>query len=747
MAFGCECATYISSSPLLEPIPAQLLTGSLRFMGIATSHRFAMDTMLAWSASHLAKLQGDQKSMNQALRYRVLALKGLQDAIGKFSSSNADAILAASVILSWQAPDSNSWAVLKRGTLTVIERILANNYSSVLVHPKKDKERLKFYTSTMRYPRCITHDPLASKSAKKVSHRRRLPIQLHHIRPPHCLLLDGLASLQQLNDWFVAQNEAELANSVKEVIHFMEAYIKFHNHSDKKSNNIQHPDVSAASQPQTIGEHQQSGQYPLYDDYNIGDTNSSAYSDTVDEFTHHIHCLQSILFQIPTRYISRILQNPFIMVLMTHIHAISLLVQAPCVIPRPWDSAPLSPETPSYLPKSESSSTGRKGPSVYTDYGENFLRSQRHSFQHRACNLGPISASLEEFNLRLKDCKKKTNDNGTGPGRSGKADENEEEKEKLRMVIRGLEWPSRCKKWFEGVLERFVAWDQDTGDACGEASGETDWNNREHGEGVPATFGDEKPYAKKQQEERGQEHEYRLSSSFPHQNLQESKQTHEDQPEINRKRKRSKTAIPATCHINPSPAPYLRISSSPSIHGDHTDNSNLTGNHRSDADSYTSSRYPQSKATVIPIHPCNAKATASFGCAYISTAHTQPANSSPFPASLTHEKLFLSEDSDDGPGINMVVNPETCSEVNHHLLHSQYIPFHNTKHHLEPENEVAREVNSRQDDFNDVNTGGTNEEEQGEQEEMSILNVAENFPMGLWQNSLEIVIWCLKEKW
>lgn len=40
-----------------------------------------------------------------AYHYRGVALKGLHSAIGNFSRDNADAILAASIILCWQASE------------------------------------------------------------------------------------------------------------------------------------------------------------------------------------------------------------------------------------------------------------------------------------------------------------------------------------------------------------------------------------------------------------------------------------------------------------------------------------------------------------------------------------------------------------------------------------------------------------------------------------------------------------------
>jgi hypothetical protein len=42
---------------------------------------------------------------HMAYEHRGIALKGLHEAIGAFSRENSDAVLAASLLLSWQATD------------------------------------------------------------------------------------------------------------------------------------------------------------------------------------------------------------------------------------------------------------------------------------------------------------------------------------------------------------------------------------------------------------------------------------------------------------------------------------------------------------------------------------------------------------------------------------------------------------------------------------------------------------------
>ena len=64
-----------------------------------------MHALLALSATHLAWLTDCPLTDNMAYEHRGIALKGLQEAIGAFSRQNSDAVLAASLLLSWQATE------------------------------------------------------------------------------------------------------------------------------------------------------------------------------------------------------------------------------------------------------------------------------------------------------------------------------------------------------------------------------------------------------------------------------------------------------------------------------------------------------------------------------------------------------------------------------------------------------------------------------------------------------------------
>jgi len=80
-----------------------------------------MHALLAFSAMHIAFLTGCPLVGSLAYEHKGIALKGLQEAISTFSRETSDAILAASLVLSWQATDWRGWTQLMQGTRSVIE--------------------------------------------------------------------------------------------------------------------------------------------------------------------------------------------------------------------------------------------------------------------------------------------------------------------------------------------------------------------------------------------------------------------------------------------------------------------------------------------------------------------------------------------------------------------------------------------------------------------------------------------------
>ncbi|KAI1341955.1 hypothetical protein F5Y15DRAFT_430438 [Xylariaceae sp. FL0016] len=88
---------------------------------IGATYGFVMHALLAFSAEHIAFLASCPNVGNMAYEHRGIALKGLQEAIGQFSQENSDAVLAASLVLSWQVADWRSWTQLMQGTSSVID--------------------------------------------------------------------------------------------------------------------------------------------------------------------------------------------------------------------------------------------------------------------------------------------------------------------------------------------------------------------------------------------------------------------------------------------------------------------------------------------------------------------------------------------------------------------------------------------------------------------------------------------------
>ncbi|PHH84081.1 hypothetical protein CDD83_2526 [Cordyceps sp. RAO-2017] len=88
---------------------------------IGATTPYVMHALLAFSAMHIAFLTDCPLVGSMAFEHRGVALSGLHEAIGSFSRGTSDAILAASLVLSWQATDWRSWTQLMQGTSTVID--------------------------------------------------------------------------------------------------------------------------------------------------------------------------------------------------------------------------------------------------------------------------------------------------------------------------------------------------------------------------------------------------------------------------------------------------------------------------------------------------------------------------------------------------------------------------------------------------------------------------------------------------
>lgn len=76
-----------------------------KFLSIAASYPYVMHALLSFSANHLAWSRSSNETRNLHIQHGTIALRGLHEAIGNFSHQNADAVLACSLLLLWQATD------------------------------------------------------------------------------------------------------------------------------------------------------------------------------------------------------------------------------------------------------------------------------------------------------------------------------------------------------------------------------------------------------------------------------------------------------------------------------------------------------------------------------------------------------------------------------------------------------------------------------------------------------------------
>ncbi|MCJ1311541.1 hypothetical protein MMC25_005214 [Agyrium rufum] len=97
------------------------------FLAIANWREFVMHAILALSATHLAYVTGSPSTDRMALEHRQKSLEGLSTAMGELSQSageffqpNADALLAAQLLLSWQVKEWSEWTSLTSGMPTVL---------------------------------------------------------------------------------------------------------------------------------------------------------------------------------------------------------------------------------------------------------------------------------------------------------------------------------------------------------------------------------------------------------------------------------------------------------------------------------------------------------------------------------------------------------------------------------------------------------------------------------------------------
>ncbi|KAF2162171.1 hypothetical protein M409DRAFT_27551 [Zasmidium cellare ATCC 36951] len=102
-----------------------------KFLSIASSYPYVMHALLSFSANHLAWSRSSNETRNLHIQHGTIALRGLHEAIGSFSHANADAVLAASLLLLWQATDWRSWSSLRAGIQSVLTAMQSWKHESI----------------------------------------------------------------------------------------------------------------------------------------------------------------------------------------------------------------------------------------------------------------------------------------------------------------------------------------------------------------------------------------------------------------------------------------------------------------------------------------------------------------------------------------------------------------------------------------------------------------------------------------
>ncbi|KAH8589986.1 hypothetical protein B0O99DRAFT_522306 [Bisporella sp. PMI_857] len=156
------------------------------FLKIGSDYKFVMDALLALSATHLAWLTSCPLAANIASAKTGAALQGLHEAIGEFSRLNSDAVLAASLLLSWQATEWRGWTQLMHGTSSVIDAM----------QPWKNESQFgDFIAEQSTFP---TAPPSPVPNAKKLSTPRKADLDS---------LQRAYAQLQKVESHLKANNE------------------------------------------------------------------------------------------------------------------------------------------------------------------------------------------------------------------------------------------------------------------------------------------------------------------------------------------------------------------------------------------------------------------------------------------------------------------------------------------------------------------------------------------------------------
>jgi hypothetical protein len=94
-----------------------------RFLAIAEAFDFVRHAALSVSASRFAYGKDKAEYRLLAQKHQLRAVQGLRLSLAQLDKRNADAVLATSILLSWQAADAGSFASFTCGTASIIESV------------------------------------------------------------------------------------------------------------------------------------------------------------------------------------------------------------------------------------------------------------------------------------------------------------------------------------------------------------------------------------------------------------------------------------------------------------------------------------------------------------------------------------------------------------------------------------------------------------------------------------------------
>ncbi|KAE9372444.1 hypothetical protein N431DRAFT_504865 [Stipitochalara longipes BDJ] len=231
--------------PPQPPSPYNLNLVDLQFIqhfnnqSLSLSHRMVKDSMMAFAASHIGWLTKSDDLHKKAAAYQTSAYRRLRKAIGGFSQETADAVLAATAVLTWQATEWKSWSALHQGMKAVMESMRhyasTSLFSTILLFNIRELDSCTSFSppsprDTQRLNLCIAH---LRSAAAFINRATPLHIQLYQLlltfalrvqaTPPSLAMTpdEQYEILFPLRGWIFLMPTAVLDSEVMDVNHLV----------------------------------------------------------------------------------------------------------------------------------------------------------------------------------------------------------------------------------------------------------------------------------------------------------------------------------------------------------------------------------------------------------------------------------------------------------------------------------------------------------------------------------------------